>query len=518
MNVEHKLITSFPLYHSTRTHTTTNSLFHSHGCWKMSLFKRKFKRPKSDGESTASPGESTVSPSLPKVVIPFKTSDEVPKEAFKSSLSIPPKPLVGETPIQYVERVIGDFYTMPLVSCLAGWSESLAPQVRNPFPRNGSFDPYHLGLADRLINQGMGDPVWDYAYMKQAFVGWKTLKSAWDRGHEKCNTEGIACGLQNNARRTIGEDNDDLTAVTRFAHLYPDLGSLTVLRGSGSSSLSSSCLTQEKRKTLQDKIIQDLSQLRGKVDKTDRLADLFSTQTPSSDVLIDLALLDSERSDLHARVKAIYSEVELLQLELPDFASIKPGVEMLAQQFPFLRINDNYVLKPLDFTQMNQICKDAPRPEKNVNAFMSYTRRLAKFHNLTGADWCYYLEYMFENTQASGWDKDDDMIDWRTAGRIDQGKYKWADDIEKFLKDLDDYCKKIFKDKIDFTKALSVKQASGEAVSAFLERYEKAWKEEAKLPLTSPADEWSFVSSAMANMLPACSSAMKMFVDFTQSL
>ena len=44
------------------------------------------------------------------------------------------------------------------------------------------------------------------------------------------------------------------------------------------------------------------------------------------------------------------------------------------------------------------------------------------------------------------------------------------------------------------------------------------WKEEAKLPLLSDTDEWTFMSNAMANMLPGYGDVMKMFVDFSQSL
>ena len=347
----------------------------------MSLFKR-FKNVKND------------EPSGSKVVIPFRDSGDVPKEAFKSSLtSTPGLPSQKEEPIEYVERQIGAFYTVPFVSCLAGWSESLAPQISQPYPRSGSFEDYQMGFADRMIYKGMGDPDWDYSYMKQAFEGWKSLRATWDQGHKAVRLRSTAClSVESRAApcKTTDTDSDDMLAVASYVHLYPDL-------------LTLADKSDDRRRSFAD------------IDK----------------------------------IKTRQQSAQKLSINLSC-----PSVEAVANQFPFLRINDSYVLKPLDFAQMNQICKDAPRPDKNLTSFMSYTRRLAKFHNLTGTDWQYYLENMFTNTAAAAWEKDADMAGWtgeEKSGAL--GKYRWAERIDEFLDGLEAYCKKTFRDKIDFISA-----------------------------------------------------------------
>ena len=117
-----------------------------------------------------------------QVVIPFKDSTDVPDKAYRASRCPPTDKLPDETPIEYVQRQIGGFYSTPFVNCLAGWS-GLSPQVERPYPRTGSFNDYEMDLADRMVNKGMGDPEWDLTYMKQALQGWVSLKPAWDRGH-----------------------------------------------------------------------------------------------------------------------------------------------------------------------------------------------------------------------------------------------------------------------------------------------------------------------------------------------
>lgn len=45
------------------------------------------------------------------------------------------RPLPGETPIDFMFINNQGFYTEPFVSDMAGWSESMKPQIETPYPR-----------------------------------------------------------------------------------------------------------------------------------------------------------------------------------------------------------------------------------------------------------------------------------------------------------------------------------------------------------------------------------------------
>lgn len=95
------------------------------------------------------------------------------------------RPLPGETPIDFMFINNQGFYTEPFVSDMAGWSESMKPQIETPYPREGSFTDEGMELAKSLIFEGWGDPNWDYKYMTKSYNVWKDLKKVWDQGPEK---------------------------------------------------------------------------------------------------------------------------------------------------------------------------------------------------------------------------------------------------------------------------------------------------------------------------------------------
>lgn len=93
------------------------------------------------------------------------------------------KPLIGETPRDWMYRNNKGFNTEPYLSNLAGWSEGKVQL--DPFPRDGSFKDEDMRDAKSMVKEGWGDPAWDYDYMKQSYDVWEKMKSYWDKGPEQ---------------------------------------------------------------------------------------------------------------------------------------------------------------------------------------------------------------------------------------------------------------------------------------------------------------------------------------------
>ncbi|MEE6511607.1 hypothetical protein FKM82_018249 [Ascaphus truei] len=89
-----------------------------------------------------------------------KNSKKVVDTACKTSRQKPTVTLIInreynpdiETPKDFVSACTSDFYTIPFVDNMAGWSEKM--QSSNPFPREGSFAPFHMTMIKGLCVRG----------------------------------------------------------------------------------------------------------------------------------------------------------------------------------------------------------------------------------------------------------------------------------------------------------------------------------------------------------------------------
>ena len=72
--------------------------------------------------------------------IKFKGADKVPKGAASTRLTkTNPKPEPGETPVQYMSRVCGEYYVSPFVGNLHVHSQIHSVRFPQPYPKNGDF-------------------------------------------------------------------------------------------------------------------------------------------------------------------------------------------------------------------------------------------------------------------------------------------------------------------------------------------------------------------------------------------
>ncbi|XP_048050649.1 uncharacterized protein LOC125270756 isoform X2 [Megalobrama amblycephala] len=92
------------------------------------------------------------------------------------------RPLMGETPRDFMNRNNKAFFTEPYISNLAGWSEGKIQL--DPFPRDGSFKDEDMCAAKDMIFGSWGDPGWPIDYMKDAYKVWMKMKTYWDKGSE----------------------------------------------------------------------------------------------------------------------------------------------------------------------------------------------------------------------------------------------------------------------------------------------------------------------------------------------
>ncbi len=60
------------------------------------------------------------------------------------------------------------YWTQPFVDNLAGWSESVRPQIEK-YPKIGSFKKNDMELMKSMVKGGWVDPQWDYKYMGKSY-------------------------------------------------------------------------------------------------------------------------------------------------------------------------------------------------------------------------------------------------------------------------------------------------------------------------------------------------------------
>ncbi|XP_041434794.1 uncharacterized protein LOC121399055 isoform X1 [Xenopus laevis] len=93
-----------------------------------------------------------------------------PKNTTPKQNSFSPKDVV-------IRGEMGDStFVDPWVDNLAGWSESLKPNV-TPFPREGALDTGNLNTARLCIRGGMGDPNCDRQYMINGLSIWEKYEN-----------------------------------------------------------------------------------------------------------------------------------------------------------------------------------------------------------------------------------------------------------------------------------------------------------------------------------------------------
>ena len=120
---------------------------------------------------------------------------------------------------------------------MAGWTESMSLQIFYPYPRDKSFSNYHMNLCQRMLFNGMGDPMWNCSYIREGLTGWKKYKPLWDRLNLV-----VACvaevndspkGQQQDKNKpvsTLDEDEEDVEAskLYPYAQVYTNLKRRTI--------------------------------------------------------------------------------------------------------------------------------------------------------------------------------------------------------------------------------------------------------------------------------------------------
>ena len=76
--------------------------------------------------------------------IKYKTATIV--DDYTTKLATGPKP--GETPVDFVNRTIGNYYTVPFISNVIEWTRSID---LTQYPKEGSFRDNHMRLCKLML-------------------------------------------------------------------------------------------------------------------------------------------------------------------------------------------------------------------------------------------------------------------------------------------------------------------------------------------------------------------------------
>ena len=76
------------------------------------------------------------------------------------------------SPREIIAKQEGAHFTSPFCDLLAKWTEK-GEEYDRAWPREGSFDPEDIALAEDCIRYEEGDLRWDFSYMQKCLAKWE---------------------------------------------------------------------------------------------------------------------------------------------------------------------------------------------------------------------------------------------------------------------------------------------------------------------------------------------------------
>ena len=169
---------------------------------------------------------------------------------------------------------------------------------------------------------------------------------------------------------------------------------------------------------------------------------------------------------------------------------------------PLLTMGEFFLDRPLSLSEISRIAQDALKPFIHPKAFINWYTAVLMHSGLSGKDARYILTTLMPNvkletlieacpTLSVEFDSpeyDDDIHPWLTQAH----KQAHIAEVSDFLQ------KHAFKER-DVTQVLNCKRKSDENVSAYANRFQNTWKDEAKLDINDTED--TFLVSMFLNGL-----------------
>ena len=222
----------------------------------------------------------------------------------------------------------------------------------------------------------------------------------------------------------------------------------------------------------------------------------FNTQTDSKHIKGIIGNISETEAEEMLQIVKLCLKMEREQRE-------KEGPSQSKQDFlttPLIVLEDKVMDKPLALSEVSRIVRDAPSPLTNPTAFLNWWTTALLHSSLSGKDVRYILATLIPQIKIDTLIEECNTLSYDNDGPIEgeytlENRYPWMDRKykEKHIQQLAEYLKKNAAQDRDVTQVLNCKRKPNEPMSEYAARFQKCWKEQAKLEITENEDPF-FVS------------------------
>ncbi|CAK6954952.1 uncharacterized protein LOC124484256 [Scomber scombrus] len=191
---------------------------------------------------------------------------------------------------------------------------------------------------------------------------------------------------------------------------------------------------------------------------------------------------------------------------------------------PLMTFDDRVLDKPLSLAEISRITQDAPSPLNNPHGFINWWRTALMHSSLSGKDVRYILTTLMPNVTVDTLMKECYTLDFDNDGPIEgeiqlENKYPWLKrkHREDHLIELTAFLKKNAGHDKDVSQVLNCKRKLNEPMYEYASRFQKCWKEQAKLEMKAEEDPF-FISMFLNGLDPTAAYTLKLSAPDIYSL
>ncbi|CAK6958177.1 protein NYNRIN-like [Scomber scombrus] len=191
---------------------------------------------------------------------------------------------------------------------------------------------------------------------------------------------------------------------------------------------------------------------------------------------------------------------------------------------PLMTFDDRVLDKPLSLAEISRITQDAPSPLNNPHGFINWWRTALMHSSLSGKDVRYILTTLMPNVTVDTLMKECYTLDFDNDGPIEgeiqlENKYPWLKrkHREDHLIELTAFLKKNAGHDRDVSQVLNCKRKPNEPMYEYASRFQKCWKEQAKLEMKTEEDPF-FISMFLNGLDPTAAYTLKLSAPDIYSL
>lgn len=183
---------------------------------------------------------------------------------------------------------------------------------------------------------------------------------------------------------------------------------------------------------------------------------------------------------------------------------------------PLMVFDEKVLEKPLTLAEISRILQDAPKPLTNPKAFINWWTSVLLHGSMSGKDVRYILTTLMPDVKMETLIKACPTINDGNDGPIGtevgvEAKFPWLSKTHKetHVAEMTEFLKTNASQTKDITQLLNCKRKSDEKVSEYANRFQKCWKEEAKMEIKDTEDPF-FVAMFLNGMDPQATYTLKL--------